>query len=341
MLMQIAGERDYWDRRVDEIDGFWHPLDESEARANLTALVILVAGCETALDLLERIVHSQEFKDASNFLDELDNELTELGNDLADNYEKAKNAVKGFAEDLDRTIVDLNHEWKTTVNEVQGFVDNASLELTNFVNEQKAALDNLTCDLQNLLNGVKAQLVKTAQEEVEKIKNDDTLLVAANKGLDSFDSLQQSAFDSLNNIMKDVVGNLVDIQHISLDGTITADAKKQTPFVITIRGKFGGKRDFEFKLEWVPWRPGADDMALFKRLSTMLMSYLNGEDVGLSKEPPKTISQEQVTRNGDMKVDTQDPVDEDEYGIDSLMQEPVKTDELNGWLAERVDVGED
>lgn len=303
--------------------------------------MILVAGCETALDLLERIVHSQEFKDASNFLDELDNELTELGNDLADNYEKAKNAVKGFAEDLDRTIVDLNHEWKTTVNEVQGFVDNASLELTNFVNEQKAALDNLTCDLQNLLNGVKAQLVKTAQEEVEKIKNDDTLLVAANKGLDSFDSLQQSAFDSLNNIMKDVVGNLVDIQHISLDGTITADAKKQTPFVITIRGKFGGKRDFEFKLEWVPWRPGADDMALFKRLSTMLMSYLNGEDVGLSKEPPKTISQEQVTRNGDMKVDTQDPVDEDEYGIDSLMQEPVKTDELNGWLAERVDVGED
>lgn len=249
----------------------------------MTGLVIFVAGCQTALDLLDDLIHSPGFNDALTFLGKLDDEVTMFGNHLIESYRKVESTIQGFAEDLNTTLDELNHEYKTAMNKVQGFVNEASLNLTNFLDEQRAALDNLTTELQGLLNSAKAKLVRTAQEEVERIKNDDTLLVAANRGLDSFDKLQQGAFDTLDGLMKDVVGNLVDIQHMSLEGKITANANKQTPFVVIIKGRFGGKRDFHFRLEWLPWRKGADDMSLFDRLTSMLMAFLNGDDVGLSK----------------------------------------------------------
>ena len=168
------------------------------------------------------------------------------------------------------------------MNEVQSVVDQASLELSNFVDEQHAALSDLTSQLESLLNSAKAAFVKKLQQELEDLKNDDTLLVAARKTLDGFDRLQQGAFDTLDGLMKDVVGNLVNIEHVSLDGRIAAHGN-QAPFVITVRGQFGGKRDFEFRLEWVPWREGADDASLFKRLGGLVMAFLNGEDLGVSK----------------------------------------------------------
>ncbi|KAL8822508.1 MAG: hypothetical protein Q9191_006756, partial [Dirinaria sp. TL-2023a] len=112
--------------------------------------------------------------------------------------------------------------------------------------------------------------------------NDDTLLIAARKTLDGFDRLQQGAFDTLDGLMKEAVGNLVSIEHVSLEGKVAARGK-QMPFVIIIKGQFGRKKDFEFRLEWVPWREGADDASLFKRLGGLVMGFLNGEDLGVSK----------------------------------------------------------
>lgn len=168
------------------------------------------------------------------------------------------------------------------MNEVQSVINQASLELNNFVDEQHAALSNLTSQLESLLNSAKAAFVNTLQRELEDLKNDDTLLIAARKTLDGFDRLQQGAFDTLDGLMKDVVGSLVNLEHVSLDGRIAARGR-QAPFVITVKGQFGGKRDFEFRLEWVPWREGADDASLFKRLGGLVMGFLNGEDLGVSK----------------------------------------------------------
>ena len=168
------------------------------------------------------------------------------------------------------------------MNEVEGFVDQASLELNNFIDEQRAALSDLTSQLESLLNSAKAAFVKALQKELEDLKNDDTLLAAARKTLDGFDRLQRGAFDTLDGLMKDVVGSLVNIEHVGLEGRISARGK-QAPFVITVKGQFGGKKDFEFRLEWVPWSPGADDASLFERLGGLVMGFLNGEDSGVSK----------------------------------------------------------
>ena len=227
-------------------------------------------------------MNSYEFRSATDFLNDIENGLRNLSNRLEKSYYEAKAAVQGFADDLDNTLDDLNHEFDMAMNEVQGFVDEASLELSNFVDAQSAALSDLTSQLESLLNSAKAALVKALQKELEDLKNDDTLLVAARKTLDGFDKLQQGAFDTLDGLMKDAVGDLVNIEHVSLEGKICARGK-QAPFLITIKGQFGGKRDFEFALEWVPWRPGADDTTLFKRLGGLVMGFLNGEDLKVSK----------------------------------------------------------
>ena len=83
--------------------------------------------------------------------------------------------------------------------------------------------------------------------------------------------------------------HLKPFRNSSLEGMIKANGT-QAPFVISIKGRFGGYQDFEFRLEWVPWREVADDMSLFKRLSSMLMAFLNGDDVGLSKVSSKAIA---------------------------------------------------
>ena len=77
-------------------------------------------------------------------------------------------------------------------------------------------------------------------------------------------------------MIRNAVGELVTVEYIDLHGKITADAGRQRPFIITIRGQFGGLRAFVFDIEWMPWRPGADDMALFKRLTDMVMAFLKG-----------------------------------------------------------------
>ena len=253
----------------------------------MTVLVVYVASAETALDLLDNLVNSYEFRSATNFLDDLENGLRNLSDRLEQSYYDAKATVQGFADDLDNTLNDLNHEFDTAMNEVQGVVDQTSLDLNNFIDEQRAALSDLTSQLESLLNSAKAAFVKRLQRELEDLKNDDTLLVAARKTLDGFDKLQQGAFDTLDGLVKDAVGDLVNIEHVSLEGRIAAAAAaargKQAPFVVIVKGRFGGTRDFEFRLEWVPWREGADDASLFKRLGGLVMGFLNGEDLGVSK----------------------------------------------------------
>ena len=258
-------------------------LDESEARANLTAVIVIRISSETALDLLERLVRSGKFRDATNWLNELGDDLNNLTEQVETGFRQAQNFVKDLGDELEGTMKDIDHACDTMINEAQATLEQKSAEITNFVAQQQAALNQLNLDLQKVINGATADLVRIAKEECEKCKNDDTLLVAARKSLNSFDQLQRGAFDTLEGMIKNAVGDLVNVEHVSLYGKITADVRQQQPFVITIKGQFGGSKAFMFQLEWMPWRPGADDMALFKKLTDMVMAFLKGDAVGLKK----------------------------------------------------------
>ena len=183
---------------------------------------------------------------------------------------------------MEETLNDLDDEFETAMNGMQDFVDQVSQELRNFVDKQRAELSDLTSQLELLLNSAKVSLVKSLRENIEIVKNEDTLPIAARKALYGIDKLQQGAFDTLDGLMKIAMGTLVNVEHFSLEGSIAARGP-QMPFVIIIKGQFGRKKDFEFRLEWVPWRQGADDTALFKRLRELVLSFLNGEHLGVSK----------------------------------------------------------
>ncbi|KAI9842409.1 MAG: hypothetical protein M1837_007154 [Sclerophora amabilis] len=280
---EVRGERDHWARRVDEINGWYHPVDESDAMRNCAAAEVNLFGLESAVGLLEELLNSDAFREATNFLNELGDKLQTLTAELDNAYQTVNNAISVLGDELNDTVREIDQVCDTMINDTQCFLKEKSAELDNFIDEQQEALDKLSNDLQAVVNGIKAEALAIAREGVEKIKNDDTLLTAANKGLDSFDQLQRGAFDTLDEIIKTAVGDLVDIDRISLVGKITADAKQQSPFVITIKGRFGKTKEFLFELEWMPWRPGADDTTLFKRLASMVMAFLNGDAVGLSK----------------------------------------------------------
>ena len=258
-------------------------LDESEARANLTAVMVIRISSETALDLLEGLIRSDNFRNATNWLNELSDDLDDLTEQVQTGLRQAQNFAQDLGDELEGTMNDIDHACNAMINEAQAALEQRSAEITNFVAHQQAALDQLSLELQKVLNGATADLVRIAKEECEECKNDDTLLVAARKSLDSFDQLQRGAFDTLEGMIKNAVGDLVNVEHVGLHGKITADARQQQPFVITIKGQFGGSKDFLFQLEWMPWRPGADDMALFKKLTDMVMAFLKGDAVGTKK----------------------------------------------------------
>ena len=258
-------------------------LDEAEARANLTAVIVIRRSSETALDLLETLVRSDSFRNATNLLDRIGDELNDITEQVQTGLRQAENFAKDFGDELEGTMKDIDQACNTMINEAQAALEQKSAEIANFVAQQQAALNQLNLDLQKVINGATADLVRIAKEECEKCKNDDTLLVAARKSLNSFDQLQRGAFDTLEGMIKNAVGDLVNVEHVSLYGKITADARQQLPFVITIKGQFGGSKAFMFQLEWMPWRPGADDMALFKQLTDMVMACLKGDAVGLKK----------------------------------------------------------
>ena len=240
-------------------------------------------SAEIALDVLDRRVVSDNFRNATNWLNQLSDDLKDLTVQVETGLDQAEDFVKDLADELEGTLNDIDHACNTMINEAQAALEQKSAEISNFVAQQQAKLNQLNLDLQKVINGATADLVRIAKEECEKCKNDDTLLVAARKSLDSFDQLQRGAFDTLEGMIKDAVGDLVNVERVSLHGKITADARRQQPFVITIEGRFGGSRAFVFQLEWMPWRPGADDMALFETLTDMVMAFLKGDAVGLKK----------------------------------------------------------
>ena len=240
-------------------------------------------AAESALDLVAAVVRSNNFRDATNWLDKLRDELDDLTEQVQTKLRQAENFAKDLGDELQGAMNDIDHACNTVINEAQATLERKSAEIRNFVAQQQAELNQLGLDLQKVTNGATAYLVRNAKEECEKYKNDDTLLVAARKSLDSFDQLQRGAFDALDRMIRNAVGELVTVEHVGLHGKITADAGRQRPFVITIKGQFGGLRAFMFELEWMPWRPGADDMALFKRLTDMVMAFLKGDKVRLKK----------------------------------------------------------
>lgn len=260
-------------------------MDESNARASLVAAEVLLKAAETAFLLLERNGPSDRFRSARSWLDTLVDEVDILVDQVKTGYRAAENFANNLSEELKSTIKDIDNTCDEMISEVQADLETISVEIDTFVAEQTAALASLNLELEKLYNGGKAIAARKAKELAETAKNDDTLLVAARKSLDSVDKLQRGAFDSLNSLIQDAIGDLVIVEHASLKGMIVADEKKQKPFVVVVKGRFGGTKGkaFEFELEWMPWRPGADDMALFKRLTGMVMAFLNGEALGLSK----------------------------------------------------------
>lgn len=245
--------------------------------------MVLFEAAEAGFYLLERMANSDRFRDARNWLNHLDNELDNLGQRLDQRWREAQETIRDLGSELDESFRDIDRACDNMISEVQADLETVSADLDNFVAEQQAALNKLGLELEGMVNGAKAKAVRSARDKAETAKNDDTLLVAARKTLDSFDKLQRGAFDKLEEMIQGAVGDMVDVQHVSVSGKIMAEQKSQAPFVVTIKGVFCGKKDFEFELEWMPWRPGEDDMALFKRLAGMVMAFLNGEGVGRSK----------------------------------------------------------
>ena len=240
-------------------------------------------AAESALDMVEAVIRSNKFRGARSWLDKLRDELDDLTEQVQTKLRQAENFAKDLGDELQGAMDDIDHKCDTMINEAQATLEKTSAEIGNFVAQQQAELNQLGLDLQKVINGATADLVRDAKGECEKYKNDDTFLVAARKSLDSFDQLQRGAFDTLDKMIKHAVGELVTVEHVGLHGKITADARRQRPFIITIKGQFGGFRAFMFELEWMPWRPGADDMALFKQLTDMVMAFLKGDKVGLKK----------------------------------------------------------
>ena len=245
--------------------------------------MILRQAAESALGLVEAAVRSNNFRDATNWLDKLRGELDDLTEQVQTKWRQAENFAKDLGDELQGTMNDIDYECDTMINEAQATLEEKSVEIRKFIAQQQAELNQLGLDLQEVMNGATADLVRKAKEKCEEYKNDDTVLVAARKSLDRFDQLQKGAFDTLDKMIRNAVGELVTVEHVGLHGKITADAGRQRPFIITIKGQFGGFRPFMFELEWMPWRPGADDMALFKRLTDMVMAFLKGDNVGLKK----------------------------------------------------------
>ena len=244
---------------------------------------MLRQGAETALDRVEETVRSDEFRVATNVLNRLGDELKNSTAQVETELRRAENFAKDLRDELDGAINDINGACDAMIDEAGAALEQKSAEISHFVAEQQAELVQLDLALQKVLNGAAADLVRIAKQEFDECMNDDTLLVAARTSLATFDQLQRGAFDTLDGIIKNAVGDLVNVEHVSLHGMITADARRQQPFVITIKGLFGGNRPFLFQLEWMPWRPGADDMALFKKLTDMVMAFLKGDTVGLMK----------------------------------------------------------
>ena len=242
-------------------------------------------AAESALDIVTAVVRSNNFRGATSWLDKLRDELDDLTEKVQTKLRQADNFAKDLGDELQGAMDDIDHKCDTMINDVQATWDQKSAEINNFVTQQQAELSQLGLDLQKVINGATADLVRDAKKECEKYKNDDTFLIAARQSLDRFDRLQQRAFDSLDKMIRNTVGELVIVEHVGLRGTITAaaDDAGQRPFIITIRGLFGGFRPFTFELEWMPWHPGADDMALFKRLTDMVMAFLKGDEVGLKR----------------------------------------------------------
>ena len=258
-------------------------IDKATAWGNYRAAEAAIDTAELARDNAFRIVNSRDFRNAVEFLGRLDDELSKITEDVENGSKLLSIKVDALNDDLADTIRKIDSECNNVIMEVEGQLQKVKAELKNFSDSQQVELRNFNLELQNVLSGIKAQAVINAKDFLEAVKSDDTLLVAARRGLDSFDQLQRGAFDSLDGLMRHTTGDLVNVEHVSLYGLITANANTQAPFVITIEGRAGGVKPFRFQLEWIPWRPGADDTDLFKRLADMVMQWLNGKDVGLNK----------------------------------------------------------
>ncbi|MCJ1251166.1 hypothetical protein MMC30_008397 [Trapelia coarctata] len=258
-------------------DGF----EKGNVRAQIELYEAIIRNPDTASDHLRKlrdVANSSEYKQAASTYKQaqsafddaqraLDSGKAEYERQISDALVKATQAVDAARRDVDDTIASAKRR-----------LEEANKAVENLVQEQGQELDDLHAELQKLgLSALKTR-VGAARVLVEQLKNDKTASITVSTGLDLLGKLSNEQLDTLDAKLKAFTSTLVTDIRLELRGEIKAKAEKVEPFLITVKGKFGGTQDFSFELEWRPWGRGLDESSWFKRLGRALLGVVRGDE---------------------------------------------------------------
>ena len=187
--------------------------------------------------------------------------------DLAIDYarDQLNNARKIF-EALELT---LNGEFEKAEQKARSMVDEAQRLYNDYETRQALESEKLQLQLQALKNSAVSTAVTAAERALEVAKNNNIAFKAAQAGLDAIKAVEDTLFHTLDSLIK-AAASLCDIRVIKLKGTITANPKEQSAFIMHVEGALVGQ-NFNFDVEYVP----GQTVEFLERLAVRAVNHLS------------------------------------------------------------------
>jgi hypothetical protein len=243
------------DRLEDRISDEWWRVDlEAEWLAKQNAWAFARGGLlvyEGILRGAREIVDSPLFRELKEAMEAAEQYLNTVGDQIRSALETAGRIASLAFDELQRTIREENFSFDNLMKHANKLVADVETECQKYEEEARARSVVLDKQKQKMASEFKQVGYLALEEAVEFARKNNIALIAAEKALDAFSTLEKAAYSAIRDFVAATLDTMIDIQHIELRGIIRADKSEQEAFHLSIKGHLGGK-DFAVEESWMP-----------------------------------------------------------------------------------------